>query len=118
MYQFGEDFNLEARFPFQRKWIENRNWSMLPSASKAILPVISSYANAIGEAWPSEQTIGIVAGLSAKQVRTGINGLEGFPGFSLGTLHHAERAAVQKVHAQQSGAEKKRWRIPLFSISL
>ena len=55
---------------------------MLPPASKAVLPVIAAHINGSGEAWPSEQTIGILAGLSGKQVRAGVKGLDGFPGYS------------------------------------
>ena len=35
-----------------------------------------------GEAFPSEQTIAILSGLTDKVVREGIRGLDGFPGFS------------------------------------
>jgi hypothetical protein len=38
--------------------------------------------NEKGEAFPSEQTIAILSGLTDKVVREGIRGLDGFPGFS------------------------------------
>jgi len=68
-------------FHFDRKLITNKNWALLPKASKAIWPVIMCYANEKGESFPSEQTIAILSGLSDKQVREGVRGLEGFPGF-------------------------------------
>lgn len=55
------------------------NWALLPKSSKAIFPVIACYCNKEGRAFPGELTIGILSGLSKKQVRQGINGLKGFP---------------------------------------
>jgi hypothetical protein len=81
MYQFKEDLNLNQFFWWDKKLIENMNWAVLPKSSKAIFPVIACHANSKGEAFPGEQTIAILAGVSDKIVRKGIRGLETFPNF-------------------------------------
>ena len=80
MYQFSENINYDAFFWFEKKRIENLNWAMLPMASKAVYPVICSYANESGISFPGERTIAILSGLSDKIARQGINDLSGFPG--------------------------------------
>jgi hypothetical protein len=57
------------------------NWALLPKSSKAVFPVIACHANNKGEAFPGEQTIAILAGISNKIVREGIRGLAAFPNF-------------------------------------
>jgi len=59
------------------------NWAMLPKACKAVLPVIAAHSNKEGESFPGERTIAILAGMSDKIARRGIQGLIGFPGFHL-----------------------------------
>ena len=81
MYQFKEDFNENQFFWWDKKLIENMNWALLPKSSKAVFPVIACHANNKGEAFPGEQTIAILAGISNKIVREGIRGLEAFPNF-------------------------------------
>jgi hypothetical protein len=83
MYQFSDDLSYQQFFRFDKKWIENMNWAMLPKASKAVFPIIAAYCNAAGDAFPSETTIAILSGIREKAVRAGINGLVGFPGFNL-----------------------------------
>jgi hypothetical protein len=61
--------------------IENKNWALLPKSSKAIFLVIACHANEKGIAFPSEQTIAILSGVSDKVVRQGVRDLEGFPNF-------------------------------------
>ena len=79
MYQFNENFNHKALFWFKKSLIENLNWSLLSTSSKAIFPVIACHSNKAGNSFPGELTIGILSGLSKKQVRRGINGLKMFP---------------------------------------
>ena len=81
MYQFNDNYNEKARFWFEKKLIDNKNWALLPKSSKAILPVIACHVNKQGIAFPSEQTIAILSGVSDKVVRQGIRSLEGFPSF-------------------------------------
>lgn len=81
MYQFKDDINPKSLFWFEKKLILDKNWALLPKASMAIFPVIACHVNEIGVAWPSEQTIAILSGLSDKSVRKGIRGLEDFPVF-------------------------------------
>ena len=83
MYQFGEVLNRGLFFRFDRKWIENMNWALLPKSSKGILPVIASHSNDSGESFPGEQTIAALSGWTDKKVRQGVNGLVGFPGFEV-----------------------------------
>jgi DNA-binding transcriptional regulator YhcF (GntR family) len=81
MYQFNEDLNHNQFFWWENKLIENLNWALLSKSSKAVFPVIACHANNKGEAFPSEQTIGSLSGISDKTVRKGIRGLEVFPNF-------------------------------------
>ncbi|MGA9538456.1 MAG: helix-turn-helix domain-containing protein [Desulfobacterales bacterium] len=80
-YQFKEEIDDVGFFRFDKKWIENKNWALLPMASKAILPVIGCHCDANGNAFPGERRIAILSGLSDKTVRKGIRGLEALPGF-------------------------------------
>lgn len=59
------------------------NWASIPKSSKAILPVIAAHCDDKGESFPSERTLAILSGRSDKTVREGIQGLIGFPGFSV-----------------------------------
>ena len=79
MYQFTDNINLNLFFRFDKKFIENMNWALLPRSSKAIFPVIASHCNQEGLAFPGERTIAILAGRSDKNVREGVKGLDGFP---------------------------------------
>lgn len=83
MYQFKDEVHENVFFRFDKLWIENMNWALLPKSSKAILPVIAVHCNKDEIAFPSEQTIAILSGLTEKTVREGIKGLLGFPGFKL-----------------------------------
>jgi hypothetical protein len=83
MYQFKEEINSRQFFWWHKKLIKNMNWALLPKSSKAVFPVIACHANEKGEAFPSEQTIAILGGVSDKIAREGIRGLEEFPGFKL-----------------------------------
>lgn len=82
MYHFSDDINWSLFFRFDKRWIENMNWSRLSSAAKAILPVIACHCNKHGESFPGEETIAVLSGLTAKIVRKGIHDLEGFPGYT------------------------------------
>ena len=102
MYQFKENFNDKARFWFEKKLIENKNWALLPKSSKAIFPVIACYVNETGVAFPSEQTIAILSGVSDKVVRQGIRGLEGFPNFKWHTYITTRGKRSKKFHLKLS----------------
>lgn len=80
IYLFKEDLN-DVFFRFDKDLIRRKIWARLPQASKGIYPVIGVHCNAQGIAKPSELTIAILAGVTEKTVRTGINGLLGLPGF-------------------------------------
>ncbi|SDP57680.1 helix-turn-helix domain-containing protein [Desulforhopalus singaporensis] len=83
MYHFKEEWNRRGHFWFDKKLIENKNWAILSKASKSVFPVIASHRNEKGEAFPGEQAIAILSGLSDKTVRQGIRGLEDFPGIEI-----------------------------------
>jgi len=82
MYQFEEHVNQHQFFWWDKKLIENLNWSLLPISSKAVFPVIACHVNKEGKAFPSEERIAIMAGVSEKTVRIGIRALENFSGFT------------------------------------
>lgn len=83
MYQFSENLNRDAYFFFEKDLITNMNWAMLPKSSKAIYPVIRSYCNKDGKAFPGEGVISAQSGRTEKIVSGGIKGLEGFPGIRI-----------------------------------
>jgi hypothetical protein len=83
MYQFNETFNHKALFWFKKSLIDNMNWALLPKSSQAIFPVIACHSNKKGVAFPGELTIGILSGLSVKQVGRGIKGLKDFPDITI-----------------------------------
>jgi hypothetical protein len=108
MYQFGEVLNRGLFFRFDKKWIENMNWALLPKSSKGVLPVIASHCDNLGQSFPSEQTIAALSGWTEKKVREGINGLVGFPGFELShyTTKRGRRAKRYKMtfpHEREEG---------------
>ena len=75
MYYFPDEINYKALFPFHKTMIRNGVWAMMPSSAKSIFPVIASYANKNGLAFPSERTISILCGRTDKTVREGIRHL-------------------------------------------
>ena len=83
MYQFKDEVHENVFFRFDKLWVKNMNWALLPKSSKAVLPVIAVHCDKDEIAFPSEQTIAIQSGLTEKTVREGIKGLLGFPGFKL-----------------------------------
>lgn len=82
MYQFTDEFSHTHRFHFRKKYIKNFNWARLSTAAQAIYPVLACYAKKSGIAFPSEETISDLAGITAKVVRKGIKDFASFPGFS------------------------------------
>jgi len=86
MYQFKELDNSEfynRYFRFDKKLIENKNWALLSPASKTIYPIIGYHRNRrTGESYPSQETIGIMAGCTEKTAREGQKGFTDFPGIT------------------------------------
>lgn len=80
MFHFTNDLAYKSFFWFEKQLIRDLNWAALPKASKAIYPVIRSHCNKDGAAWPGEETISVLCGRTEKIVRSGILGLENFPG--------------------------------------
>lgn len=85
MFLYTNDLAQDSFFWFEKNLIKNLNWAALPKASKAIYPVIRSHCNNTGDAWPAEQTISTLCGRTEKVVRSGIKGLEKFPGIRIET---------------------------------
>jgi hypothetical protein len=86
MYQFKEikySGFYNRYFRFDKKLIEDKNWALLPSASKTIYPVIGFHRNRkTGKSYPSQETIGIMAGCDDKTARAGQKGFVNFPGIT------------------------------------
>ena len=80
-------------------------WAMLPLSAKAVLPVIYSYANEKGQAWPSEITISALSGVSCNTVRKGINALLTLPGFSF------------DYQWTGRGRKSKKFKVPMVPVS-
>ncbi len=70
---------LYSRIP--RKLILEKNWGKLHLSAKAIYLPLIKHVNTDGEAWPSCETLGQLAGITRKTAENGIKYLEGFPGF-------------------------------------
>jgi hypothetical protein len=83
MYHFTKAHKTNQFFFFEKHLIENMNWARLPKASKAIYPVIRSYCDRNGAAFPGEETMAALSGRTEKVVREGIRGLKGFPGIQI-----------------------------------
>ena len=81
-YQFKEEINYSQYFMFDKTLIRNGNWAMLTQRAKSIFPVIACHLDKRGQAFPGENTIASLAGLSEKTVRRAIDDLTEFPGFS------------------------------------
>ncbi len=82
MYQFKDDINYVNFFRFDKELVGSKKWANLPKASKSVYPVIVVHCNKKGAAFPSQETIAILAGKTEKTVREGLKGLQGFPGFN------------------------------------
>lgn len=80
MYKFPEyeEVNTKHFFRFEKDIIRSGIWAGLPTASKAIFPVIGVHANSEGVAWPSQETIARMAGITPKTVRSGISAMKDF----------------------------------------
>lgn len=75
MYTFGK-IDFKGVFVMDREKVLSGQWSMLPTAAKSILPVLCYHRNKkTGIAFPSEQTIAIMAGITEKTVRAGLKAL-------------------------------------------
>jgi len=81
MFHFKDVADWKLFFRFDKQWVENMSWARISPAAKAILPVIGVHCNEHGEAFPGEEVIAALSGLTPKSVRKGIHDLEGFPGF-------------------------------------
>ncbi len=82
MYFFKDELT-DNFFRFCKWLVRDQIWARLPLASKAIYPVIGVHCNKHGCAFPSEQTIAILSGISENTVRKGIHGLLEVPGFEV-----------------------------------
>lgn len=67
--------NQKNFFSWDKSLIKNKEWALLPKASKSIFPVIAIHCNAKGECYPTQQTIADLSGRIEKTVWAGINGL-------------------------------------------
>ena len=82
MYQFKEPNNFVGHFLFDKVvLIKSKRWANMPFAAKSIYPVIAVHRNEKGKAFPSQQTIAMMAGVDPKTVRTGLAALDDLPGF-------------------------------------
>ena len=108
-YQFKGEIDEVGFFRFDKRWIENKNWALLPLASKAILPVIGCHCNANGHAFPGERRIAILSGLSDKTVRKGIRGLEALPGFRFESYISSRLKKSKKFFLELPPLEKGRF---------
>ncbi|MDA3897498.1 MAG: hypothetical protein PF482_15285 [Desulfobacteraceae bacterium] len=74
-YKFPETINDKNFFKFSKQLVLSGKWATLPLSTNSIFPVIASFANSEGIAYPTQETIGILSGCGLKTVREGIAGL-------------------------------------------
>jgi hypothetical protein len=80
MYQFKEEIDYNGYYWFDKKLIKNKNWALLPQASRSIYPVILNFKNGVsGLSFPCQETIAILSGTCETTVSNGIKHLDGFP---------------------------------------
>lgn len=91
-YRFPNDINYKHFFKFKKDMITAPNslWRALSLSSKSVYPVIGCHCNAEGKAFPSQQTIGDLAGLTRKTVREGVEGLMALPWFTISNKINAK----------------------------
>jgi len=63
-------------FRFPHSIIENGIWATLPTSAQAVLPVIGVHTEAKGLAFPSEERIAGLCGITCKTARAGVKALE------------------------------------------
>lgn len=78
VYRFNENFNEKSLFWFDKSLIIDGHWAELPKSAKSVFPVIASYCNKQGNAWPSDVTIGILCGRTIASVCRGTKDLSVF----------------------------------------
>ncbi len=84
MYLFKDEINWDNWYFFSKRLVLSGQWSCVNQATRSILPVIMKFRNKDnGEAFPSFQTIGALAGLSEKTVSAGVKGIESLEGFKV-----------------------------------
>jgi len=71
-----QNINTINFFFFNNLYIKNKKWAKLPKASKSIFPVIASFCNKDGIAFPGEKIISKLSGRTEKTIRSGIKKLE------------------------------------------
>jgi hypothetical protein len=109
MYQFKEGYNRKCFFKFDKMLVKTGRWAKLRKASKSVYPVIAVHCDRKGFAFPSQETIAALAGCTPKTVRTGLEGLLGFPGFKISS-RLTERGHRQKLyHFEPCPDEKGRF---------
>lgn len=101
MYHFKEiNSYKEHFFNWKKSLIDDLIWARIPKASKSIFPVIADHWNHRTKvAFPSEETIAALSGITRKQVRLGVRGMKGFPGFDIAyyITEHGHRAKRYKL---------------------
>lgn len=117
MYKYPEQIHWTAHFLFDGNIIQNFLWANLPNATKSIFPVIASFQNDRGYAYPSEQTIAILCGRTNKTVRNGVKGLSSLESVSLS--HHVtpKGRRAKKFHIEPPPPESP-LNFPFFTCVL
>jgi Helix-turn-helix domain len=78
VYTFKNEIDYTGYCFMSKKIVASELWSRLSKAGKTVLPVIVKYSNKQGEAFPSQETIGIISGVTEKTVREGIKNIAKF----------------------------------------
>ncbi|MGV7222669.1 MAG: helix-turn-helix domain-containing protein [Nitrospinales bacterium] len=81
MYKFNGQLRDDLFIKIPKKYINEGAWARLSQAGKAIYPVIRKFSNEGGSCFPSQLTIAIMAGVTEKTVRQGLDSLNNFPEF-------------------------------------
>ena len=98
-YQFRSEINWNNWYFFSKELVLTGQWAGVSQATRSILPVIMMFRNSdSGEAFPSHQTIGALAGISEKTVSQGIKYIDSLEGFSINEYMTSKGNKAYKYH--------------------
>lgn len=111
MYQFPEHSDDGTFFRFDKQLVRDGTWAELPQAAKAVFPAIAAHYNVnTGEAFPSEETIAALSGVTPKTTRAGIKALQKqLPGFAVRQVVNARGQRKNVYTLNLSGDDTNRY---------
>lgn len=103
MYLFHDKINWSGFYFMGKRLVLSGQWGAVSQSTRSILPVIMKFADDKGVAFPSHQTIGILAGVSEKTVSQGIKDIPSLEGVRV------------EPYKAKSGNKAYRYHVPKYS---